>query len=294
MEKVNCNICGKNDTKKLARKNGFNIVKCRECGLVYINPRPTEDELEKLYSFKNYYRTMLNPYQEKMVLRSKKRRLDFIEKYVKNRGRILDVGCATGLFLKVTQERGWEAYGQEISNEAAEYAKRNYNLNVMTKKFEEATFPKDFFDIIAFQDSLEHMPNPFAASKRAYRLLKERGSIVISTPNINGWEPRLTYYLFYKTIKLWRHPEPPFHLYEFSEKTIQKLLKKIGFKKVTIIFEQIPLPYKAGLSLSKIKEPRYLLKFPLRVLYLMGIIPFYLLAKLFGKRDHMLLIARKS
>ena len=125
METVSCDLCGCPKGEAWRRIRGWRIVKCPECGLAYLNPRPTPAGLAELYS-ESYFdegaipiqpsREALEPYvaeqREKVVLLE-----EFLPK-----GRVLDVGCASGLFLESARREGWESVGAEISKEAAQTA----------------------------------------------------------------------------------------------------------------------------------------------------------------------------
>ena len=245
MVEVSCNICGSNE-RTILIKTPFDLVRCERCGLVYVTPRPAEEELAGLYSFDRYHIAQRDEKRQRKDLRKFERRMRIIMSYRPDRGRILDVGCSTGLFLRKAEEYGWRAYGIDISEDAARYARENYGLNVIGGKIETSDFKPGFFDVITFFDSLEHMADPLRALRRARELLKEGGLIVITTPDISGLLPMATYLILAKRFGIWHHPSPPAHLYEFSKVTVRKLLKKAGFKTIYISSEQIPMGYSVG------------------------------------------------
>jgi hypothetical protein len=77
------------------------------------------------------------------------------------------------------------------------------------------------------------MLRPGDALRAAFRLLKDDGVVVMTTPNIGGLFPRITYRVLGQTIGAWEHPTPPHHLYQFSRKTLGALLTKAGFEVVS-------------------------------------------------------------
>ena len=242
---ITCSICGIDDSELLLVKNTYNVVRCRRCDLVYLNPQPAEDELAGIYSSEYYHFSSCDDQQRKKKLRKWVRRLRLIEKFA-NPGKILDVGCSTGLFLEVARRSGWEVYGTDISDEAVDYARRNYDVNVVAGTLQLVNFRSEYFDVITFFDSLEHMPDPLDSLEKANAMLKQDGLMVITTPNIGGMFPKLTYLFLAKTLGIWQHPTPPGHLYEFSVNTIQKLLKKAGFEVLGVLSEEIPVRYTVG------------------------------------------------
>lgn len=247
MEEVRCNLCNSNLTELLIVKNSFNIVKCSKCGLVYVNPRLTKEELKETYSFaQNYYLDLSqDSIRQKEEIKRFEGYLEIVEKY-RNNGRILEIGCALGLFLKVAQEKNWEVYGVEFSNDLAEFARKSFGLNVITGEIEEAKFPSDFFDVVALWDVLEHMLDPLRALRHIREILRKDGYLFLTMPNIDGFVPRTTYYLLAKTFGIWEHPSPPRHAYEFSGKTITNMLKSADFEVIEIRSQEVPVSYLVG------------------------------------------------
>ncbi len=247
MEKVNCVICKWDNTKRLLVKNSFNIVMCRNCSLIYINPRPTAEELINFYLSKtdrNKSYQKING--DRKNIEKLENRLNIIEEFSENRGKILDIGCSTGLFLKIARDTGWEVYGNDVDEDKIKYAKENYGLDVQCRELTETKFPDDYFDVVTLFDSLEHMTEPLNTLKEISRILNRNGILLLSTPNIDGLLPRLTYILFARTISAWEHPTPPAHLYQFSKRTIKQLLKKAGYKVIKLTTEPIPFKYTVG------------------------------------------------
>ncbi|MBX7153400.1 MAG: class I SAM-dependent methyltransferase [Candidatus Kapaibacterium sp.] len=100
---------------------------------------------------------------------------------------ILDVGCATGLNLKVLKEMGRckQTYGIEYVEEVAKQAQQNID-NVLCADVSAADlpYPDKFFDVILCLDVLEHMENPWRAVEKLKRVLKDDGVLIASIPNI--------------------------------------------------------------------------------------------------------------
>ena len=128
-----CDLCGFESPRVIFIKNGFNLVQCLSCNLVYVGNPPSKVELEKLYSFDSGYRVRLRDNSAKFGhdFRIAKRKYELVKKF-KKRGRILDIGCSVGFFLNVAKKNGWESFGIEISKNTAELARKRYGLNVLT------------------------------------------------------------------------------------------------------------------------------------------------------------------
>ncbi len=196
------------------------IVRCLRCGLVYANPQDIPAEI---------YLNYRNMKDEVYISEEKARRISArivlkkISKY-KRPGRILDIGCATGFLLDEAKSEGWEAYGVELSEWAASYARKRFNLNIFEGVLKEARFPYDHFDVVVLIDSIEHLPDPKGTLGQVRRILKPDGILCISTPDINSFLSR------FLQAKWWGIKQS--HLFYFSRKTLANMLEVTGFKAV--------------------------------------------------------------
>lgn len=235
MEFVDCNLCGSNSTKPLMKIDGFKVVKCRNCGLTYINPRLKLKSLHKIYN-KSYYRNpafngaksnlcgYMKYLQEKdVIVATFKKRLEQIENYLKS-GKLLDVGCAYGFFLELANKNGWQAQGLEISEAAYRYAKNSLKLPVLNKTLEDAKFKSESFDAVTLFDVIEHLPDPKATVKEVRRILKPNGLIVITTPDIGSLAAKILG-SNWEEVKRARE-----HIYFFSKSTLKMLLELDNFE----------------------------------------------------------------
>lgn len=235
-EFVNCNLCSKNDTKLVFKINGHRIVKCVNCSLMYINPRLKEKSLHEIYKkeyyenaeFKNSNTQSLFGYdlyieEKEDVVNTFKRRLEVIEKY-KKKGKILDIGCATGFFLELAKSRGWDVYGNDVSKFACEYARKKLGLkNIVHGGLTKVKFKDGMFDVVTIFDVIEHLPDPKKALKVINRLLKKDGLLVLITPNSGSLAAKI----LGKRWEEFRRARE--HIYFFSTKTLSEMLQKTGF-----------------------------------------------------------------
>lgn len=235
MVKMRCKCCngddhillfeGKDRLHRMAGK--FTLNTCTNCGVVAVYPQLTNSEIEKYYpdDYISYPPPITN---EKNWLRKKDRqygvakRRKIIEKYThRKQGRILDVGCATGIFLNEMRTHGWDAYGIEPSGFASEIAVNQLGLNVFNGYLDEASFGDHFFDVITLWDVFEHLQEPVETLKTIKRILKPDGSLVITMPNTNSWERKI-----FK--RFWAGWDVPRHYHIFSPKSIETLLNIHG------------------------------------------------------------------
>lgn len=223
-EYVKCNLCQSDDTKKLYVKDSFNIVRCRKCGLVYVNPRPTLEELKEFYKEKDAH---IEPAKERDIFMHRfEKIIKIIEKF-KNKGKLLDIGCSYGYFLELAQRHGWESYGVEISDYVSRYCREKLNLNVFTGVVSEAHYPDQHFDVITMFHTLEHASDPRNYLREINRILKRDGLLVVAVPNIESLKAKLTK-------KNWVLITSHEHLYYFSLKTLIQLLNETGFQPVKV------------------------------------------------------------
>ena len=232
METTACDLCGSESATAAITSQDFllqrrevtaEFVKCDRCGLVYQNPRPTQEEMHNHYP-SDYESYTLHPEDSgsSWLLRkaiqyglSKRRRL---VSQNKGSGRILDVGCATGVFLReMHQDSHWDAYGVEPNGYAARIARERYGLNVFHGTLEQASFENRYFDVVTLWDVLEHLHSPSEALAEIHRILKADGLLILRVPNGLSRDAQLFG-------KAWAGLDPPRHLYVFTPDTLRELL----------------------------------------------------------------------
>ena len=153
-----------------------------------------------------------------------RKRSHIITRY-KAKGRLLDIGCATGAFLVYMRNHqvNWQLKGVETSPYASQIARTQYNLDVFTGSLEEAKFPDLYFDVVSLWEVLEHLQNPIDTLTEVHRVLKKDGIIVLRVPNGSSFDARL-----FK--QYWEGLDPPRHLFVFTPNTIKEVFKKTGFE----------------------------------------------------------------
>jgi len=241
MEWVSCNLCQGSDfeflfkakEKELNTGEYFNLVKCKSCGLVFVNPRPDEKEMKKYFLRNMWPRIGKNIQPEKATVSGEnwKKVMGFrarpILKYRK-RGKILDFGCGEGYFLKYMAEIGWEVFGLEPEEKAARYARDILGLNdISTLPLEGNRYPEKFFDVINLNHVLEHLYNPSDILKRLKSILKDDGLLVITVPNFGGFEAKL-----FKGD--WFALMVPSHLYQFAPLTLKGIAERQNYRVLEI------------------------------------------------------------
>lgn len=148
-----CDLCGSpsNRARPLFTKRGLSIVKCPGCGLFYVNPRVPQEVLWQRLShdcFVDEYLPQSREYDEQANYRFQTPRLLALNGHAPARGRLLDVGCATGLFLAAACMDGWEVTGNELSPFAADYARQHFNVPVAVGNSETIDLLPGSFDAV--------------------------------------------------------------------------------------------------------------------------------------------------
>lgn len=227
-KKINtiCKVCRGRNFQFFAEKNNHKIYKCCRCGLIFVWPLP--ESLLDVYS-EDYFSGAKRGFGYVDYDRDKAPTigtfeyfLETIEKFSDKKGKLLDVGAASGFFLEIAGKRGWDISGVEISEFAASKA-REKGLEVITGIIEDLRNRGEHFDVITMWDVIEHLADPGKALDVAYKLLSNNGIIAINTPDSGC--------LFAGIMgKNWHSLIPPEHLTIFNQRNLPYLLKKRGFK----------------------------------------------------------------
>ena len=202
------------------KKNALNVVKCIKCGLVYTYPLPDRQKV-----LEQYRRYIDNNY----LLDITSRRIKFrqIAKkllVLKKGGKVLEVGCAAGLFLDELKTVGYEPEGIEPNVFLASWGRKNLHAKIITADVESYNFKNKRYDVVIFWDSLEHLFSPGKVLKNISGVLKPKGILVINYPDIESTLSKIFREYWWFIISS--------HFYYFSKKTISKYLQKYGFKTI--------------------------------------------------------------
>ncbi|MDO8609262.1 MAG: class I SAM-dependent methyltransferase [bacterium] len=219
-----CALCNNNQFKIVA-KTFWTYQKCLYCSLVQVNPIPAQKRINMLY--KGSYSKNYQPYQSQLHAHENyfKLKIKQLKKH-KQKGTLLEIGCALGTFMNIAKNAGYHVSGIDISPYSALYCRKN-NLRAKTGNIQ--TISKDKkYDIITAFDVLEHEINPIKTTLTIHQLLKIQGLFICSVPNYDS----LTRYILRNK---WFGFYDKEHLFYFNKNTLHTLLKKFGFSKITIL-----------------------------------------------------------
>lgn len=229
LEVVRCNLCGAQDETLLFVKEGLRIVRCRQCGLAYVNPRLPQAEIAQQYDASYYTAGSYADYLSERAgyERTFELRLAQIERLTHGAGRILDVGCAFGFFLSAAEKRGWEAYGIDLSPVGCRYATEQLGLRATCTTLDRAGFPPGFFDVVIMNDTFEHLADPTHDLRQVWQALRPGGFLFLVTQDSGRRLVRLLG-------RRWAQYKPREHLYYFTARTLRRMLEKTGFRVLKI------------------------------------------------------------
>jgi len=253
----NCPSCGQNDFEVLfesnMREHDFREavetvymipggkygrhVKCRNCQLIYVNPIEKASRINEAYFQRNSGDA---PIIRGTRLTATESQVGLIKRYG-NGTRLLDIGCGEGFFLFNASKAGYTAKGIEISRDVAEYARREFGLDVEAKPFEELWFQDDYFNVVTLWQVLEHVPYPLMVLREVHRILKPGGLLATSTPDIEGILAKMLRRRWWNLRWL--------HINQFTVGTLADMLSRAGFRNV------FSTSYKEYISLSMLVIP---------------------------------------
>ena len=244
-QQLTCPICFSNRLKTKPFGYNFNEkwlagIECSDCGIIYIHPQPTAEEIKSLYSkeyFDGGYRCGHEGsyFNDETIEKLGDNTLLHKIKQYKSSGELLEIGCAGGAFLNAARAFGYGVRGVEFSEDAAGFARKKFNLDVITGDLADANYLPETFDIIFMGDVLEHLPDPVDTMKRINRVIKKGGLLVLLCPmQTNTLYSRLGFAAYGAAGKRVTVQLPPYHLFEYRPKSISNLVRKFGFEVIAL------------------------------------------------------------
>ncbi len=227
----------------------WNFKRCPSpaCGLVWLDPMPSEEDIGKAYT--TYY-----THQQKLVNKSgsnvgsflksglvaihdlllrltpvhrERKRLAHMYLGAIVPGKLLEIGCGDGSRLARFWALGWEVQGQEVDPKAASQARDRHGVPVHLGPLEEAAFPDAGFDAIIMNHVIEHVYDPVRLLAECNRILRAGGTLLAITPNTESYGHK-------RFGSSWRGLEPPRHLFLFSQQTLRETATKAGFSEYDV------------------------------------------------------------
>lgn len=234
-----CFLCNSENLKQL---NGYyekhSLIKCKNCGFIFMEKIPSPQELEEYYANYSYNTEEIIP---PTTIKSYNVLLNEFEKY-RQTNKILDVGCGRGWFLLEAKKRGWKVYGSEYSQTAVKLCLQS-SIEMKEGELDLSFFKEESFDVITSFEVIEHINNPHKELNLIYNLLRSGGIFYCTTPNFNSL---MRYYLKNK-YNIIEYPE---HLSYYTKSTLNKVVKQNGFLPIKFL--------STGISISRINASKKL------------------------------------
>lgn len=213
----------------------FAIVKCRTCGLMRTNPRPTPDTIGM------YYPSEYGPYQDsgpsvadpssgfkKWLIKLLGLEANIIPRGPP--GRMLEIGCASGAYMEKMRGEGWLVEGIEFSDAAAQRA-RNKGFTVQVATVESAAAPAQLVDVVAAWMVLEHLHDPVRALRQLRAWVRPDGFLIASVPDAGSLELAVFRARWYAL-------QLPAHLYHYSRRSLAAVLSRAGWEVVRVRWQR--------------------------------------------------------
>jgi SAM-dependent methyltransferase len=223
-----CPICGGRDSypwiqtpdRFYQREAVYRLVRCPDCSLVWLQNSPEPSEMAAHYG--SQYHTGVTEAGERNPSSRWKEHRSVVRTFATS-GKMLDIGCSSGAFLRTMKDDRWDLCGIEIDPEVADRARKTTGAEVFVGDAPDAPFPPESFDVITCFHVLEHQYRPIELVAKAWQWLKPGGFFYVVVPNIDSWEARLFR-------SYWYGLEAPRHLSHFSQSSLCRIGEVAGFR----------------------------------------------------------------
>lgn len=229
-----CPVCGSNAVSRALEakdhtvsKQIFEIWSCQDCSFRFTQSVPAAETIGKYYksdtyvSHSNTKKGLINRLYHAVRKRTLQQKLRLVRQATgQMEGNLLDIGAGTGAFASVMQEAGWKVTGLEPDRDARDNAARDYQVKLedLSHLFE---LPADNYDAVTLWHVLEHVHQLHEYLETFKKILTQDGVLIIAVPNFTSDDAK--YYG-----RDWAAWDVPRHLWHFSPKSMDVLVKKHG------------------------------------------------------------------
>ena len=204
----------------------FEVRQCARCGLAVTWPPADEAELARFYP-DDYWGESSEPDPD-WIARTQREKTRVVDAHRNEGGRLLDVGCGAGFFLRALRPDRWDRFGVEISPRSAAAAERGIGAGrVFAGRLADAPQEAGGYDVVTFWASLEHVTDPARNLEIARNLLKQNGLLVVQVPNFASWQ----------AVRFggdWFALDVPRHRFHFTPDSLERLVRRTGFEPIEL------------------------------------------------------------
>ena len=252
-----CDLCGSTEFRPYLNRavDGQSLVRCGDCGLVLLSPRPDAADIAAWYQedyFNGEGELGMGPdylsQSDAGILHGTEAFFEFAKRVRLDGLKVLEIGCGGGAFLVQCRNAGAEVFGLEISEFAADRLRQRHGLDVRIGFVEEAPFEPELFDLVVFTDVIEHVYRPGTFLKGIRRLLTVEGRMFGLMPNIDCVRH---YGIEWGGFR--HHAE---HLYYFGSDQVRQYLDQAGLIPIEIWTSGEPWEPPTGSTVRCAKKPR--------------------------------------
>jgi len=224
-----CMLCGCSESTPVQsgvrHDPTLEVRQCRDCGLVFVSPRPTTDELERYYQrlYRDDYREPPVEERHRLDREEAKARVHRLGPLLGPRPRVLEVGSGSGAFLDAIRPHTDQVVGVEPDESSRAYISNRLGLRVRTD-VSEVMYEGDTFDLIVLFHVVEHLLQPVEFLHGLRALLRTQGTLIIEVPNVE--DVLVSVYAVPAYLRFYYQKA---HLYYFSKATLARTLTKAGF-----------------------------------------------------------------
>lgn len=226
MNEIGCIFCEIKSNHVVIEENGYQGKKCPQCGLIYISPRPSFDEIVDLYGHGSAHISaeshVANDFSNRLYARH---HLKIIRSVIKS-GALLEIGAGAGYFLDEARRIGFDPFGLELNPVQANFIRHNLNIPCEEFPLTAASFAGRKFDIVYHCDVISHLFDPISDFKKINEIMRDDAFLIFETGNIGEVDP-----IYFKYINCFQYPD---HLFFFGVDNLRSLLDRTGFKVLKI------------------------------------------------------------
>ena len=226
MQEISCVLCEASNSEAVAHDNGFTGRQCSNCGLIFVSPRPSREEMAKVYEEGEAYlspESFVRGPESLSGLARAREDVKRVRRHVTG-GSLLEIGPGRGTFLVAARRAGFDVFGVELNPVQAEFIRKQHGISCVESLDAASTLNGGQFDVIYHRDVLSHFYDPHEEFARLRDLLKPGGYQIFETGNLGDVDHR-----YLKLVKSFQYPD---HLFFYGEKSLKRLFDQTGFDHV--------------------------------------------------------------